>query len=213
MENIYPPIPVQPPMPAKPASGPASGNWPRIFGIVMAVPAFFALIWIAIEGAGEYQRVISLPKVFNPENMFVNVHDFVGGLALVITLFFGATMVLTLGIYRIITNSKSRALAFTMFFVVFGMAIVSALGVNHMRIGVQKELLNVEHTWAEQRYGIEYDSITDRKWEGRKGSTHYMQDQVLKDGEVIASVCEQDKYNILFCEPGTNTELPVYLNY
>lgn len=93
MENTYPPIPAQSPMPAKPASGPASGNWPRIFGVVMAVPAFFAMIWIAVEGAKEYQRVISLPDVINPENMFVNPHDFVAGLALVISLFFGATMV------------------------------------------------------------------------------------------------------------------------
>lgn len=188
-------------------------NAPRIIGIIMAVPAFIAMIWLGAEWAKEYSKILSLPQIMDPANMFVNVHNFVGGLALILTLFGGALMVLTLGIYRIITNTSSRALTFTIFFVAFGLAIAGSIGVNHMRIGVQKDLLSVQHSWAEQRYGIQYDQITDRKWEGRKGSTHYEQDQVMKDGEVIATVCAQDKYNILFCEPGTSDELPVYLNY
>lgn len=213
MENISPSY--QPQSSAQPtpvSKPPRFPNAPRAIGVIMVALAFIAMVWLGVEWNKEYSRVISLPQNMNPANMFVNVHDFVPGLALIVSLFGLAIMVLTLGIYRIITNTKSRALTFTVFFVAFGLAIISALGINHMRIGVQKDLLTAEHTWAEQRYGIQYDQITDRKWEGRKGSTHYAQDQVIKDGEVIASVCEQDKYNILFCEPGTSIELPVFLN-
>lgn len=199
------------PVPPSPVQNKAPGQSARIIGIVMAVVAMIAMGWLALEYRKETDKILDFPGTMVPENMFINIFNFTGGSALIVTLFGGALIVLILGIYRIIANKKSKVLPFVAFFLVFGLCIVESLQVNEMRKDVVEELLVVQHDWAEKRYGIEYDDITVRTWEGRKGKTHHAQEHVMRDGEIIASVCHQDDYNILLCQPGTMDELPVYL--
>lgn len=209
MENFTNPLN---PVPKPNARNKAPGNGPRIIGIVMTVVATVALAWLANEYSKETDKILSLPHIMDPQNMYINIFNFVGGSALIVTLFGGVLMMLILGVYRIITNTKSKKLIFIAFFLVFGLGIAESLQVNEMRKDVVEELLVEQHDWAEKRYGIQYDEITVRTWEGRKGRTHHMQESVMRDGEIIATVCPQDDYNILFCEPGTTDELPVYLS-
>jgi hypothetical protein len=153
----------------------------------------------------------SLTENVSPENSFPDLYHIVSGdMALYSVIGGGAFMVLWMGTYRIINGRPGTWHKFVAFLIGFAIMIGHSLYINSVREDVYKELASIQHTWAEDRYGITYDEITILETEGRKGTTNKNQDKVVKDGEIIAKVCKPDRETILFCEPDSDYELFVY---
>lgn len=179
----------------------------------MTIISLVGMGWLTFEYRKEQDKIVSFPSTIGPDNYFVDIYNYSEGLSFISVIFAGAIILLALGVYRIMTNARPpKKLTAIAFAVVFPLLIIQAIQAGNQQKDTISELLSVQHTWAEQRYGIEYDEITVRTWEGRKGQTNRVQDNVMKDGQNIATVCPYDRYNILFCEPGTTDELPVYTN-
>lgn len=180
----------------------------RIFGIVMVVAAILWPIASVNIWYTEMARMKSLGDFSDPYYYFVNPFELTGGLALIGSLQGFAGILLCLGTYRIIYSRKSTALVFIVFPIFFGLIIAQAFHVSGIREEVQKSAISNQHTWAEQRYGLTYDEITVKTLKANESRTYKAQDSVMKDGQVIASVCEaENRQSTYFCEPGTATEL------
>lgn len=184
----------------------------RIIGIVMVIAALAWLIYSVGIWDNELNRLKMMVNYKDPAYPFVNPQELTGGLALIGTLQGFAAIVLCLGIYRIIFSRKSSWLVFAVFPLAFGAIIGQAMFVNSVREETVKTVLANQHEWAEQRYGVTYDEITLREISARNSSRDWtVQDSVMKDGEIIATVCErQERQATLFCEPGTDTELSTF---
>lgn len=207
--------------PAEPSPAKKKNYWPthpvspasRIIGIVMVL-ASLTWLYLSIDiWDNELNRLKSMVNYKDPELAFVNPEELTGGLALIGTLQGFAAIVFCLGVYRIIFSRKSSWLVFAVFPLAFGAIIAQALYVNSVREDTKEAVLVNQHEWAEQRYGITYDEITVREIKGRNENRSYtVQDSVMKDGQIIATVCERhERQSTLFCEPGTDTELLTFI--
>lgn len=194
----------------KHAATPAS----RIIGIIMVVAALSWLVPSFSIWDNELTRLKMMGNYKDSQLAFVNPQELTGGLALIGTLQGFAAIVLCLGMYRIIFSRKSSWLVFAVFPIAFAAIIGQALYVNTVREETVKTVLANQHEWAEQRYGITYDEITLREMTARNSSRSWkVQDSVMKDGQIIATVCERhDRQSVLFCEPGTDTELFTFVS-
>lgn len=188
----------------------------RIAGIIMVIAAV-ALFIYAFDGWNhELERMQSFALYSDPAYPFVNAEELTGNIGLAIGLMGLSAIMTILGGYRIIFSRKSSKLVFAAFFIVFAIAIGMALHVNNIRMEVKEDVLKNEKVWAEKRYGIAYDEITVKKIEPDTHSRndYTIQDEVKKDGNVIATVCmDDDRSSLKFCEPGTQEELYVYSSY
>lgn len=186
----------------------APSTFARIFGIVMVVASVVWLIASVDIWNTEMARMKSFGTLNDPKYYFVNPMEITGSLGLITFLQGFALLLITLGIYRIIYARKSRRLVFVAFPVFFAIAIGQALYINSVRETVVKDVLANEHSWAEHRYGVTYDEITTKEIKANESRKRKVQDEVKKDGQVIANVCEsENRWEIYFCEPGTSTEL------
>lgn len=190
----------------------AEGRWltpPRIIGLVMCVIAFIGSVWCLAQYPGELEKLKQLPSNVDPSKHFPNVFNLTGNTTYLIFFACMAGLFFGLGLYRVIKGHKSRGLIFILFFVFFGIAIANAFYINSIRQGVYDELIPAQHTWAEQRYGIQYDDVSILETKNRKNQTHKEQDKVYSNGDVIASVCYPTDETIAFCDPETSLELYV----
>ena len=186
--------------PTKPSS--------RVFGIVMVVAALAWLFYSVGIWDTEINRLKAMGDFKDPYYYFVNPQELTGGLSLIGSLQGFAGILIILGVYRIIFSRKSTWLVFVAFPICFGIIIAQAFYINGIREEVQKTVLSNQHTWAEERYGVTYDEITLKVVKANETRNYKVQDEVKKDGETIASVCEaENRQSTYFCETGTSTEL------
>lgn len=180
----------------------------RTVGIIMAAGAFIALICSLFILNEEKAKFRALTTYFHPDYNFINPEQIGFELSFISVSQGGILIVLILGIYRIIFSRKST----TNFAVLTSLAcmvltFLSAIPMQGIHKEIKTEMLVNQHTWAEERYGIIYDEITVREVENGKRD-YKVQDKVLLNGEVIASVCERDsRRTVIFCETGTDIEL------
>lgn len=186
----------------------------RIFGIVMVIAGLCLFIY-GLQGWNiELARMVSLGDYMNPEYAFINPENLTGNITMAIGFMGLSSIMLILGIYRIIYSRKSSWLIFPSFFLVFAIAIGMAFHVNSIRVEVKEKVLANEKVWAEKRYAVSYDEVTVKKVEPKTNSKYdyTVQDEVKSNGEVIAKVCTNpDRQSIYFCDKDTNEELPMYL--
>jgi hypothetical protein len=71
---------------------------------------------------------------------------------------------------------------------------------------VQNELVGLEHTWVQQRYGITYDTIS---MESLGHERPDRQATFYRGNQWVADACPGPYTRVLLCESGTDVELPV----
>lgn len=182
----------------------------RTVGIVMTASAFIALIVSFFVWNAEKEKFRDLTTYFHPDYNFINPEEIGFELSLISVLQGGILIVLVLGIYRIIFSRKSTTnFAVLTSLVCMALTFLSVIPMQGTHQEVKQEILANQHIWAEKRYGIAYDEVTVREIENGKRD-YKIQDQVILDGEVIASVCQRDsRRTVIFCETGTEIELPL----
>ena len=182
----------------------------RIIGVILSVLAVSGILYAIIQWSTSFAELKGIPDSVSPAGPFPNVMNLTHSLSNAISLAGFCLIMLALGVYRIITGRKSRAVIFIAFFIVFAMGIGVALYVNSVREDVYDELVSSQHQWADSRYGIIYDEVTVHETTDRKNQTIKNQDSVIWEGEIIAKVCPKDEHTVVFCDPDTGEELTVF---
>lgn len=96
-----------------------------------------------------------------------------------------------------------KGIGFCVGFIVF---MIVGFCFTDVVIGVQDEMFSLQHSWAQERYGIVYDTIS---MESLGHNESDRQSTVYLNNEVVADVCPGPYTEVLFCAPGTTDELPV----
>lgn len=206
MKNTFTPSPDN----TKPRTSPRTI---KIQGILMIIVSLALIFYFGSEYIKERARILSLPQTLKPEDSFVDIYRYMLNADYASVFIAMGLMMLVWGTYRIIRQTKAdKTTTGIALLIVFFLFIGQYAQVNSANKETTKELLSLQHTWAEQRYGIEYDDITTKTIPQRRGADRQLQDQVILDGKVIATVCPSYPADMIFCEPGTTNELPlIYL--
>lgn len=173
--------------------------------ILMVLSMMGFLAGVVLYGV-DLRTVLSLPDVVSASNPYPNPYGIdLSGL--------GAVFLICLSVYGIAhgvfffkyPHRKRRqapwliAVAVTLAFFTVSQLLYAP---------VVKQLLEKQHSWAEQRYGIDYEEISTFQTKSRSTDRTW-QDKVISKGQVIAEVCPRQGYEISFCVPGTLQELPL----